>query len=157
MYMCVGAQLHFGNGTKFTSHVENDILVLVCNATGLDMETDIKFTGPNAYNRPCPKSSSAYVFPDGTTTRFHQNCMLIVRKLTLAYVGKYHCEAKPLQDDSTCHDFTSNVINVTINPDNSSSGPDIGMTIAVSIVGGIALCMFIATLSMCFCYFRKRE
>ena len=32
---------------KLTSHVENDLLVLVCNTSGLDMEMDIKFIGPN--------------------------------------------------------------------------------------------------------------
>ena len=158
LYIYTGIELSIGNGTKLSSYVENDLLVLIRNVTGLDIEIDIKFTGPNEYNRPCPKSSSVYTFPDGTTTQFDHKCILIIHKLTPAYTGKYHCEVTPLQDD-TCHDLTSNVVNIMVNPDNSISGPDIGAIVGGSIGGGIVLCvcMLVTTLSMCFCYLRKSD
>lgn len=136
--------IQIGKGSKFTNNISSDVLILVCNATGLgDIETDIQFYGPNNYVRSCPQpSSDAHIFPDGTTTRFQQTCTLVVTKVMQSHAGLYHCEIEPLHVAS-CHNLTSESINVTLRPDNGGSGSDIGVYIGSAIAGFIALCIIV--------------
>ena len=146
--------IRIGKGSKFTNDISSDVLILVCNATGLgDIETDIQFYGPNNYVRSCPKpSSDAHIFPDGTTTRFQQTCTLVVTKVMQSHAGLYHCEIEPLHVAS-CHNLTSQSINVTLRPDDGGPGSDIGLYIgpalAVLCVIAVGACIIAFTWWRC--------
>lgn len=122
------------------------MLILVCSVRGMNnIDTEITFYGPNELERPCPDSKThAYQFPDGTTTRFNQTCILNIFRATQAYSGKYICQIHPVQDD-TCHDLT-NSTSVWIRPDNSSHTDNNALQIALGVGGGVVI-----TGAVCFC------
>lgn len=158
LHVDVGVDLYIVNGTKTTQLVENSLLVFECNVTGLNLVTNIKFVGPNMCERQCPLPPKFQKrFQDGSlATRNNQTCRLSILPVTPAYSGIYYCEVEPLQHD-TCHNFTSERINVTVTAVNSGPGPNIG-TIVGAIVGSIIVSvigLIGITVLVFFCRHRK--